>query len=217
MYLIGVCGKSGSGKSCVCSVYAGRGAHCIDADAVCRRVYESSADCVSELCARFGRDIAPEGSVDRALLFRRAFADAKGVADLNAISHKYIVAEILAEAERAFADGASCVIADAPALFESGLNSRCDAVIAVFADEKARYSRLRLRENIGKDAFKKRQGAQKSDAFLLKNCDAAVYNKGSLKELELRAHRAMLLVQIKLGVLRAQKEKKRYVLEKTPR
>lgn len=214
MYLIGLCGRSGSGKSSVCSVFSKRGVYCIDADEVCRRVYQSCGECVARLCERFGNDVAINGSVDRALLAKRAFEDAGGAADLNHITHKYIVAEILSEAKKAFAAGAKYVLADAPMLFESGLNMYCDAVIAVFSNGKNRYSRLRMRENIQKSTFEKRMSAQKSDRFLLKNCDAVICNFASLKKLELSAHRAMLLVQIKLGVLCAQKEKKRYVLKK---
>lgn len=216
MYLIGLCGRSGSGKSSVCRILSKRGVHCIDADEVCRQVYKSDSACLSELAERFGQDITEGGIVNRALLSRRSFESGRGVADLNAITHKYIVAEILAQAEKAFASGVRYVVADAPTLFESGLDRRCDAVIAVFSGGKARCVRLKQRENIGDEALRRRLNAQKSNAFLLNNCDAVIKNTGTFKELYIRTHRAMLLVQIKLGILHTQKEKKRYAVKKTP-
>ena len=54
MYIIGLCGRSGSGKSTVATLLRLRGAVQIDADEVCRYVYANDRGCIEELKANFG-------------------------------------------------------------------------------------------------------------------------------------------------------------------
>ena len=211
MFLIGLCGRSGSGKTAVSKFLSEKGVLTIDADKVCRQVYSSNHSCISELTARFGADIFADGKIDRKLLSKRAFKTPENISDLNNITHKYIVSEILAEAKTASESGRKYVLIDAPLFFESGLDKYCDSVIAVFATKKALFSRLKARDNIDASAANQRLNSQKDNTFLLNHCDAAIKNTGSREELRLRTYRAMLLVQIRLGIVHAQRERKKYV------
>lgn len=214
MYLIGLCGRSGSGKSLVCTILKAHGVYVIDADEVCRTIYRYDVECIAELAEQFGSDIVTDSGIDRKLLGSRAFANEASLKSLNAISHKYIIKAILAEKQNAFDNGYRYVVVDAPTLFESGLNEHCDAIVAVFSYKTMLYSRLKRREKISDDTFEKRYNSQKSNHFLINNCDAVIKNTGALKLLKLNTHRAFFLVQIKLGELKACKEKKRYAIKK---
>lgn len=211
--MIGLCGRSGSGKTMVSSILARQGVYTIDADDVCRRLYRENAECIFELAESFGKDIVCEKGIDRALLSKRAFANEDSLKTLNAIAHKYIINEILNEASNAFRNGSKFVVVDAPTLFESGLYRHCDAVISVFSSKTKLYARLKKREGITKDGFTKRINAQKSNRFLVTNSNAVIKNTGALKDLKFRTNRAMLLVHLKLGVIKSQEERKQYVLK----
>lgn len=214
MYLIGLCGRSGSGKSLVCTFLKQKGVYIIDADLVCREVYASSSECISELSERFGADIVTDNGIDRNLLGKRAFQSKESLDMLNAISHKFIISAILNEKQSAFTNGYKYVVVDAPTLFESSLNEHCDAIVSVFSCKRMLYSRLRNRENISNEAFQKRYKAQKTNKFLVSNSDAVIKNAGSLKELKRNTHKAFLLLQIKLGEYKREKEHRRYVCKK---
>lgn len=201
MFLIGLCGRSGSGKSTVCAFLKQKGVFCIDADKVCHDVYDTNMDCVNELCCRFGDDVMQDGKINRALLGQRAFSSENGVKDLNDIAHKYISAEIFSITKTAFANGYRYVVLDAPLLFEAGIDQKCSAVISVIASDSTLLRRLKQRDNADVKTLKKRLGAQKSNAFLVKNSTAVIINNGKLSSLRLNTFRAMLVVQLKLGMV----------------
>lgn len=213
MYLIGLCGRSGSGKSTVCRFLKEKGVYCIDADKVCHSVYDSNASCVDELCRRFGEEILSDGKVNRVLLGKAAYSAENGIKDLNAIAHKYIIAAILEEASTAFRDGYKFVVVDAPTLFESGLHLHCNGIVGVIANDAVTIGRLKTRDGLDEAMLKKRLDAQKSNAFLVKNCTSVIKNNGSAKELRANTYKAMFVLQLKLGLIKPCKEGKRYVFK----
>lgn len=213
MYLIGLCGRSGSGKSTVCRFLSEKGVYCIDADKVCHSVYDGDSRCVDELCARFGREILSFGKVNRALLGKAAYSTKNGIKDLNAIAHKYIIAAILEEANGAFKDGYKFVVVDAPTLFESGLHLHCNGIVAVVANDGMLLNRLKTRDGLEEAMLKKRLAAQKTNSFLVKNCTSVIKNNGSAKDLRKNTYRAMLVLQLKLGLIKPSGEGKRYALK----
>lgn len=213
MYLIGLCGKSGSGKTVVASILNSRGVYTINADLVCHRIYSENKSCISELIQKYGVDIVSNGAIDRTLLAKRAFTHNSAFNELNAIVHKYIVAEILREAKSAFDSGKKYVAVDAPTLFESGLNQKCDAIIAVLSRHGDNEKRLLLRDNIGIDRIKARHRAQMCDEQLIKYSDAVILNNGSLINLRKKTFLAMLIVQHKLNAVCRNKGVKKYKIK----
>lgn len=213
MYLLGLCGRSGSGKSTVCRFLKQKGVYCIDADAVCHSIYDTDENCVKELCDRFGERILSDGKINRAVLGKAVYSSENGIADLNTITHKYIIAAILSEAKAAFAKGYKYVVVDAPVLFESGLDAYCDATVAVIARDAYLLERLKARDGLEAEMLTKRLSAQKSNSFLVKNCTAVIANDGSAESLRLNTYKAMLVLQLKLGIIKPQKEAKRYALK----
>lgn len=201
MYLIGLCGKSGSGKSAVAKILNTRGVYTIDADSVCHRIYYGNKACISELVHRYGNGIVSHGSIDRAALAQQVFSESNGVNELNTIVHKYIVDEILNEARCAFQAGKKYVVVDAPTLFESGLNKKCDAIIAVLARNNDTVQRLLQRDNIGLDGIKARQRVQKCNKQLIKSSDALILNDGSIADLRKKTFQAMLIIQLRLNCI----------------
>lgn len=198
MRIIGLCGRSGSGKSTVAGLLRRYGMLHIDADLVCRRVYDCNTLCVDSLRARFGDDIMVNGKIDRAALAAKAYGQVGGLADLNSIAHKYITEDIESMLAAAEERGVKYAVLDAPLLFESGLDKRCDAVLAVVASEKIQLERLSRRDGKSREEIEKRLAAQMSNAELIRRCDGIIYNRGTLKELGDSLRRALN----KIGVLR---------------
>ena len=62
------------------------------------------------------------------------FSDRKKLRRLNEVTYPYIIEAIAHKIEQARARGERMLLLDAPTLYESGLDKRCDCVVAVIAD-----------------------------------------------------------------------------------
>ena len=92
--VIGLTGGIGSGKSTVAKLFAELGVPIVDADKVARDVVAPGTEGLREVTAAFGEDVlAPDGSLDRAKLGERVFADEAARRKLNAILHPRIAQE----------------------------------------------------------------------------------------------------------------------------
>jgi dephospho-CoA kinase len=93
--LVALTGGIGSGKSAVARRLAALGAVIIDADAIVHELQQAGAPLLDRLAERFGGHIIrDDGSLDRAGLATIAFHDDRALADLEAIVHPAVRAEI---------------------------------------------------------------------------------------------------------------------------
>jgi dephospho-CoA kinase len=114
--LVALTGGIGSGKSAVARRLAALGAVIIDADAIVHELQAAGAPLLERLAERFGEQIIrADGSLDRAGLATIAFHDDRALADLEAIVHPAVRAEIARciDAER---DSDRVVVLDTPLL-----------------------------------------------------------------------------------------------------
>jgi len=214
LIIIGLCGRSGSGKSTVAEFWRRMGAVVIDADEVCHYVYSENSSCVSELCERFGSDVAVDGVIVRPILAKRAYGAEGGIAILNSIAHKYIMEEIEKRICDAKQNGTRVVIIDAPLLFESGLDKHCDIVTAVVSSDALQVERLKIRDDKSLEELNKRLSQQLNNEELEKRCQCIIANNGSIAELRQKALRAMFGIQLKLGCTNRNKKRRFYVKKK---
>lgn len=99
------------------------------------------------------------------------FQNPEALADLNAITHKYVYEETGRRLDRARAAGTPVAAIDAIALFESGLSGYCDHTVAITAPEELRIKRIMAREGISEAYARMRVSAQKSSAWFREHCD----------------------------------------------
>ena len=192
--IIGMCGRSGSGKSTICRLFLQYGIPSIDTDAVYRKLTAASpivSPCVLELAEAFGSSVmAEDGSLDRKQLAKIVFAPdgADALRRLNEITHKYILNETVVLLGRMLSMGAPAVILDAPVLFESHLDQLCDTVVCVAADDASSIRRIMERDGVTEEEAKARLAAQIPLAELAARCDYVVDNSdGSLPEEQVKA------------------------------
>jgi dephospho-CoA kinase len=140
----GLTGGIGSGKSTVTRLLAARGAVVVDADLVAREVVEPGSDGLAAVVSAFGEQVLrPDGSLDRAALGQRVFADPDARATLNGLLHPRIAtrsAELVAEAAARDPDGV--LVHDVPLLVENGLARAYDVVVVVDTDPELAVRRL---------------------------------------------------------------------------
>ena len=170
MYIIGITGGTGAGKTTALRALRAPGVLILDCDAIYHELLSRDAELNSELAARFPGAVSG-GSIDRKKLGDIVFHDQNALSDLNAITHKYVDKE----AGRRIADwgvaGGTVAVLDAVALIESGMGGNCDIVIGVAAPAEMRISRVMERDGISREKAEERINAQKPASYYSENCD----------------------------------------------
>ena len=142
MFILGLTGSVGMGKSTTAKFFAEEGVPVHDADAAVHRLYEGEA--VVPVEAAFPGTTV-NGKVDRDKLAASVVGDVEALKRLEAIVHPLVRAaeqKFLADAE---ARGAKVALLDIPLLYETGGESRCDAVVVVTAPEHVQRARVLAR------------------------------------------------------------------------
>jgi dephospho-CoA kinase len=139
MFILGLTGSLGMGKSTTARFFAEAGVPVHDADAVVQKLYEGEA--VAAIEAAFPGTTAG-GKVDRNKLAARVLGDAAALKRLEAIVHPLVQQaeqRLLAEAR---ARGERIAVLDIPLLFETGGDGRVDAVVVVSAPPEVQRTRV---------------------------------------------------------------------------
>ena len=145
MFVLGLTGSVAMGKSTTAGFFADEGVPVHDADSVVHRLYEGDAVPVVE--AAFPGTTA-DGKIDRVKLGSRVMGDLAALRQLEAIVHPMVQdteRRFLAEAE---AKGAPVVVLDIPLLFETGGDSRVDAVVVATAPAEVQRARAMRRSGM---------------------------------------------------------------------
>lgn len=171
MFVIGLTGSIGMGKSTTARFFAEAGVPVHDADATVHRLYEGEAAPAIE--ATFPGTTSG-GKVDRVKLAERVLGDQAALRQLQSIVHPLVrEAEVrfLAEAER---KGAPVAVLDIPLLFETGGQERVDAVVTVSAPAEVQRARLLERAGMTEEKLKALIANQLSDAEKRRRADFIV-------------------------------------------
>ena len=161
MFVLGLTGSLGMGKSTTAKFFAEEGVPVHDADASVHKLYEGEA--VPLIEAAFPGTTAA-GKVDREKLAKQVLGNASAIKKLEAIVHP-LVAEVrerfLREAEQS---GAKVAVLDIPLLYETGGDARCDAVVVVSAPAEVQRARAFERPGMTEDKFTAILAKQMPDA-----------------------------------------------------
>lgn len=183
MRLIGLTGGIGSGKSSVSALLVERGAVIIDADAITRELQAPGEPVLALMVERFGSGILlDDGALDRQAVADIVFTDTEALADLNAIVHPAVGAEIARRLEEE-ALTEHIVILDVPLLVESGRDD-LHAVVVVDVDPEIAVARLVEHRGFRADDAWARIARQASREDRLAKADVVVDNSGDLGDLE---------------------------------
>ena len=185
MILVGLTGGIGSGKSTVSALLAERGAVVIDADAIVHDLQQPGQPVLEAMVDRFGPGIvAADGTLDRRSVADLVFNDPAALADLNAIVHPAVGAEIAARlASEAATD--HVVVLDVPLLVESGRDDLAGLVV-VDAEPEVAVRRLVEQRHMSEPDVRARMQRQASREERRAKADQVIDNSGTLDDLAAR-------------------------------
>jgi dephospho-CoA kinase len=176
MFVIGLTGSVGMGKSTAARFFAEQGVPVHDADAVVHQLYAGEA--VPAIEAAFP-GTTQDGKVDRNRLVTLVLDDPAALKKLEAIVHPLVHAaerRLLAEAA---ARGVKVAVLDIPLLFETGADKRVDAVVVVSAPAEVQQSRVLARAGMTIEKLDAILGRQMPDAEKRRQADFVVDTSGS--------------------------------------
>ena len=182
--LIGITGGIGSGKSTIAKQLREMGYAVYDTDSEAKRLIVEDTHVREQITALFGEEVYQDGVYQTALVAQRVFADRLLLAQLNAIVHPAVKADIgnwvrdsvppngygIMESGLFFIE---CAI-----LYQAGFHTLCDKIVVVTAPEEIRLQRTIARDHSTIDKVRARMRAQDVDSDL-KRADIVINNDGT--------------------------------------
>src|SRR5688572_2154996 len=186
MFVVGLTGGIGSGKSAAADEFARLGATVVDTDVIARELTERGGPAVPHIERLFGPEfIARSGAMDRARMRDHVFADPAAKRALESLLHPLIREESarrIAAAERE--KSGPYVVHVVPLLIESpDYRRRVDRVLVVDAPEDAQLARVHARSGLSADEVRAIMRTQASRAERLAAADDVIDNSGAREAL----------------------------------
>ena len=191
MFVIGLTGGIGTGKTQVSEILASLGAAVINADQVGHDAYLPNTKTWHDIVEAFGRGVLSEsGEIDRKKLGGIVFSDPDALKRLNSITHPRIfemIRDRIGELDR---EGAGPVVVEAALLIEANWTSLADQVWVVTSEEAHVVSRLTARNQLSEESIRARIASQMPQAERVRHADVIISNHGDLGQLRSRVRKA---------------------------
>lgn len=177
MYVVGLTGGIGSGKSAAADEFEKLGAAVVDTDAIAHQLTGKGGAALAGIERVFGKDFVCGQSLDRKRMREHVFADPAAKRALEALLHPMIREE---SARRIAAARAPYVVHVVPLLVESpDYRRRVDRVLVVDAPEETQVARVRQRSRLPEEEVRAIMRTQVSRAERLAAADDVIDNGGS--------------------------------------
>ncbi len=180
--VVGVTGGIGSGKSEVTRRFEAHGITVVDADIAARIIVEPGGAALAAIADHFGAGVMlPDGSLDRAALRQRVFADASERQWLERLTHPLIGEEI--RRQLAAADSPYSILSS-PLLLETQQKQLADCVVVVDVPEAIQLERATRRDANSEEQIRRIMAAQMGREQRLELADIVIDNARPLVELD---------------------------------
>ena len=190
MFVIGLTGGIGTGKSQIASILEELGAAAINADLLGHEAYLPNTETWRTIVDTFGSGVLSSGGgVDRKKLGAIVFGDPGQLERLNAIMFPRIY-EMIEERLAAFeGEGYQAGVVEAALFLEAGWDPLATEIWVAASSEETVVERLKARNNLGEEAIRARIASQMPQDERIVRGDAVIENNGGMDELRSRVER----------------------------
>ena len=181
--IIGLTGGIGSGKSTIAQGLRQMGYAVYDTDSEAKRLIVEDENVRTQMVQLFGNEVYANGVYQTALVAQRVFTDRSLLAQLNAIVHPAVRADILRWATTQDSPsfrkglGVGICFVECAILYQAGFDALCDKVVAVTAPEEVRLARVLARDHSTIDKVRARMRAQEAERDI-ERADIVINNDG---------------------------------------
>jgi len=170
---LGVTGGIGSGKTTVCKVFSVLGIPVFSADDEAKRIQESDRDLQLKINSFAGRDLFPEGKLDRTELARLIFSNKELLEKVNSVVHPAVFQVFR---EWVIKQNTPYSIMDAAILVESGAFRMMDRIVTVVTPIEERIERLVRSKRLSREQVIERIKNQIDDESRISRSDFVIFN-----------------------------------------
>ncbi|MCP5364317.1 MAG: dephospho-CoA kinase [Hyphomicrobiales bacterium] len=163
MIILGLTGSIAMGKSTAATMFRRRRVPVHDADRTVHRLLGFKGGAVEAVEAAFP-GVVTQDRVDHSALAALVFNDANALSRLETILHPLVEADQKRFLRRCRLQGHLLVVLDIPLLYETGMDTKCDAVAVVTAPHFVQLQRLLQRPDMHRARIEAVLSRQMSDA-----------------------------------------------------
>ncbi len=154
MFILGLTGSIGMGKSTLASVFRRFGVPVYDADAAVHSLMAPGGDAYALIRKTFP-SVCPKHEIDRKLLGDIVFADNEALDCLEALLHPLVRRHKQIFLNRSARQRSRVVVLDVPLLYETSGQNICDAVVVVTAPKFVQRARVMSRPGMTAEKFER--------------------------------------------------------------
>ena len=181
MFVVGLTGGIGSGKTIASDRFEELGVKVVDADIASRVVVEIGKPALSSIEAKFGSDvILDDGSLNRAKLREIIFKDDEAKSWLESLLHPLIGQHILDEIASATS---RYVILVSPLLFETTQFQMCNRTLLIDVPKDIQILRTAKRDKVPESQVEKIIASQMDRDQKIGKADDVIVNDGEIGDL----------------------------------
>lgn len=179
--ILGLTGFSGAGKSTVAALIKEHGFYHLDCDQLVHDEVYRDPQVLAAIAAAFGEDLLHSDGLDRPALRRRVMGKPDALKKLNDTVMPFILEHI---ERKLITHQKEPIVLDAPLLFESGLDQKCDKVLSVITDPDVALERIITRDGLTRPEAEKRLASQHPAAFYIERSDYIIKNNEGIQALK---------------------------------
>jgi dephospho-CoA kinase len=182
MFIIGMTGGIGSGKSEALKIFESLNIKVIDLDKISKEITETNHQAIKDIKSAFGNVFDKENRLDRKKLRELIFSDKNQKINLEKILHPKILEEVKKKLN-ALSDE-SYVVIDIPLLFETNqYTSLISRSLVIDCDVNDQIERVKKRDGIDTSIIQSIMDQQIDRRSRIEKGDDIVLNDGSIEKL----------------------------------
>ena len=175
MFIVGLTGGIGSGKSTIANFFIEKGIVVVNTDHLSREVVSLGTPALSQIKDRFGADIVKEnGHLNRRKLREIVFSDNNKRVWLERLLHPLINEALIEKVKVAYSD---YVVVESPLLLETDQHKIVHRILVVDVSEQTQLDRASARDGGSNASIKAIMASQLSRTARLKKADDIIDNE----------------------------------------